>query len=1021
MLTLLCAVFSTAWGQTNFSANYTSDEGALSTTGGTQVSTCKVVINENEYSGIKAGTGNNAGAVQISVPAGVEYVHLHVAGWSTENVTLSLTPNNSTNQNSITLTSNSGISNSSPFTFNGEASSASYYKVLTINRSYLSNGVTLKLTATSGKRFVVFGVHFEKKSVGPTLANPTFSPAGGTYSEAQNVQINHVTPGTEIYYTIDGSTPSNSNGTLYSNAIPINSTTTLKAIAFKDGIYSEVVSATYTINVPVEGYNIDFESEASSYSDWTFTNIVSNYINDNAEPHGGSKYGSTDGKASGSIQTKEKVATPQNLTCYVSKQSSNTTSSTWKIQVSSDGSSWTDVASTDAKDMDQGDWKKFTADLSSYNNVYIRVFYNGSTAVRLIDDLTLITEVPNTINFAGDYNPIIFNNLNGFVTSDDYADYSSIILTEKHGSSYAGWQAENVKSAENMGLLLKAGEGKITIPTINTTSSGVRVEVAVNKGQVKVKEATYSSTVPNPNTENNTIDGLTRYSESSYYTIECVGDEDAIISCIIIYAIGGGPGSNPTLSIPDVNLKVGQSKTLDVSTNSPGEIVFNTMSYDVADIIENVDDTGHKTYTVVGKAPGTANFEASLYTYVHDDVKFSGALTWFNVTVEESTSKAYSLFSGDLVEGDYVIFYDGKAMNNTVSNNRLQYEEVTPNNNVIMTDNKSIVWHIAPSGEYWTIKSLDNSNYAASTGTKNQATVMEEGTSDNALWTVSGSSVSGSSTYEFVNKKNSSNKVNANLRNNGIYGFACYASSTGGALSLYKCEEPLPEPFVFTINTLATDGESYYATIADLGEGYYKVTGDVDVKTVVINEEGKLEYTGVYSEDNIIPGNAAYLVVASAAGEYSFPAISTTEEVTLGENMLISTGEGNVTDDNMLAAAKAANPYHEGDFKFYKLSLNGNSDENSVGFYWGADKGAPFTYRAHNQAYLAVAVPKTETPGQAVAAYLFNGDKTGIYNITTTEVERNNNATYTLSGIRVENKQLPKGIYIKNGKKVVVR
>ena len=50
-----------------------------------------------------------------------------------------------------------------------------------------------------------------------------------------------------------------------------------------------------------------------------------------------------------------------------------------------------------------------------------------------------------------------------------------------------------------------------------------------------------------------------------------------------------------------------------------------------------------------------------------------------------------------------------------------------------------------------------------------------------AKWTVSGTD-----TYEFVNLQNTKNKVNCNLRNYGIYGFACYSTSTGGALTLYK-------------------------------------------------------------------------------------------------------------------------------------------------------------------------------------------------------------------------------------------
>ena len=71
--------------------------------------------------------------------------------------------------------------------------------------------------------------------------------------------------------------------------------------------------------------------------------------------------------------------------------------------------------------------------------------------------------------------------------------------------------------------------------------------------------------------------------------------------------------------------------------------------------------------------------------------------------------------------------------------------------------------------------------YAASNGTKNQVQLLASGTDDKSLWTVSGTA-----TYEFVNKYNKSKSVNANLRNNGTYGFACYATSTGGALTLYK-------------------------------------------------------------------------------------------------------------------------------------------------------------------------------------------------------------------------------------------
>ena len=82
-----------------------------------------------------------------------------------------------------------------------------------------------------------------------TCATPTFSPAAGTYNEAQDVTISTTTSGASIYYTTDNSTPSATNGTLYTGAINVSSTTTIKAIAVKTGNNdSQVAEATYTIS-----------------------------------------------------------------------------------------------------------------------------------------------------------------------------------------------------------------------------------------------------------------------------------------------------------------------------------------------------------------------------------------------------------------------------------------------------------------------------------------------------------------------------------------------------------------------------------------------------------------------------------------------------------------------------------------------------------------------------------------------------------------------------------------------------
>src|SRR5581483_17934 len=86
-------------------------------------------------------------------------------------------------------------------------------------------------------------------SAAAQVAAPTFSPGGGTYSAAQSVTLGTTTSGASIRYTIDGSTPSETAGTLYSTPVNVAATTTLKAIAYKSGLTdSAVTSATYTIN-----------------------------------------------------------------------------------------------------------------------------------------------------------------------------------------------------------------------------------------------------------------------------------------------------------------------------------------------------------------------------------------------------------------------------------------------------------------------------------------------------------------------------------------------------------------------------------------------------------------------------------------------------------------------------------------------------------------------------------------------------------------------------------------------------
>lgn len=180
--------------------------------------------------------------------------------------------------------------------------------------------------------------------------------------------------------------------------------------------------------------------------------------------------------------------------------------------------------------------------------------------------------------------------------------------------------------------------------------------------------------------------------------------------------------------------------------------------------------------------------------------------------------KEFKLFTSDIEEGEYIIYYNGKAMKASVSSNRLDYVEVTPSDDKITNPDASIVWHISSSGESWTIFNESVEKYAASTGTKSQAALIASGTDDKSLWSISNTS----GKFEFVNKYNKSKSVNANLRNNGTYGFACYATGTGGALTLYQLEESGPHLSASASKTsdISAAGETVTITVKTNIDGW---------------------------------------------------------------------------------------------------------------------------------------------------------------------------------------------------------
>lgn len=108
-------------------------------------------------------------------------------------------------------------------------------------------GAANSVAFTFGGRtdFKAVQVTYEDESAISVLA-PTIAPEVEFFAGKLAVTLNCETPGATIHYTLDETDPTAAS-TVYSEPFEINATTTVKAIAFKDGAGSTIVERSYTM------------------------------------------------------------------------------------------------------------------------------------------------------------------------------------------------------------------------------------------------------------------------------------------------------------------------------------------------------------------------------------------------------------------------------------------------------------------------------------------------------------------------------------------------------------------------------------------------------------------------------------------------------------------------------------------------------------------------------------------------------------------------------------------------------
>lgn len=165
----------------------------------------------------------------------------------------------------------------------GNSATATSDKV-TVTLDGTSNSFTVaKLTAQVRMDALTVTYAEGGEPIIPTLLPPTMSP--GTcnfYEESLVVTLANADPEATIYYTLNGNTP-NEESYKYNGPITINETTTIKAIAIKEGANSsEISEAKYTKIEAGDGEILDVltreltgVSAVASYKDWSGLSVNS--------------------------------------------------------------------------------------------------------------------------------------------------------------------------------------------------------------------------------------------------------------------------------------------------------------------------------------------------------------------------------------------------------------------------------------------------------------------------------------------------------------------------------------------------------------------------------------------------------------------------------------------------------------------------------------------------------------------------------------------------------------------------
>ena len=678
----------------------------------------------------------------------------------------------------------------------------------TITTATTFKAIAVKITNDGDDNYIQSDVADASYTILVPVETPSITLPGGTYTYAQSTTITCDLEGAKIYYTTNGNDPTTSS-TEYTDAISINETMTIKAIAAKSGMAnSAVAEASYTISIPA--INASDVNIAYNETSGTITSTITNAV------EGGALTAAiTSGNAGTWLSLGTMNGTNVPLNCSVNEGNEDRTATvTLTYTYSGNHTVTKDVTVTQAKYVKDYAELPFSFD-GGRGDIATTT---GLTQDGLDSDYGSSPKLK--FNSAGDCVILKINETPGKLTFDIKGNslsgtYKFSVLQSADGTAYTTLEEYTSISSSTASKTLTPTSTTRYIKWVYTTKDNGNVAL----GNINLK-------APEP-------------------TITVSPESVGVLASGVIDA---------TLSLTYERLEISEAEDFAILfCDENGDELTPAPDWITAEVIDGTSDDYVVSYTVEENDDEERTAYFKVFALGNEDYVYSNLVTVTQAAYVAPENK-YIRFSGELVEGDYLIVYNGGAMNNTVTSDRLQYEEVTAINNVIATDDNTIIWHIAKSGNYWTIKNKNDNKYAASNG-KNKAQMLDAGTADEALWTITGTT-----TYDFENKARAAGSDSGNkwLRRNGNYGFACYAETTGGALSLYIKNCVLP----------VTNDE--LTEIAEIPEGNITVYDDLTIPSggnIVLTVSGTLEVVGTLTNtdaSHLVIEDGGQLITSSA-------------------------------------------------------------------------------------------------------------------------------------------------------------